>query len=419
MSKEMLRRLNQIATKSYKFFIALVAIVFVFLCIIIGYIVNKKYTITTVAVAEPYYKKTGQVVQSTKNNDIDKLKEIIANNTKDIKREELYVEEMDLEFTTRYEQSDKVASGTIQVIQDGIDGKQNITKKRTYINDELVSDEAVGSQIIKSSVDKIVRIGTGPSYLRYTVSKNDTMYVTSSILALRQEANDQSTKIITINENDEITVIETGTAWYKVRYGNYIGWAKADCLTKINPKQESIDTSNDAVYTKAQLLNTLSFDMALNKPSGLSLSQFEKIFENNQNDSKSIFKDNAKYFYYAEKQYNINGVFLAAVGIHESNWGISAMAQNKKNLFGYGAYDRNPSDNAYSFDSYAEGIDLLARVFAKYYLNPNGTKIYNGEIATGSHYNGPNLTGVHKKYASDTNWANSVYKWMKYLYNKL
>ena len=85
----------------------------------------------------------------------------------------------------------------------------------------------------------------------------------------------------------------------------------------------------------------------------------------------------------------------------------------------YGAYDRNPSDNAYSFDSYAEGIDLLARVFAKYYLNPNGTKIYNGEIATGSHYNGPNLTGVNKKYASDTNWANSVYKWMKYLYNKL
>ena len=58
-------------------------------------------------------------------------------------------------------------------------------------------------------------------------------------------------------------------------------------------------------------------------------------------------------------------------------------------------------------------------MFAKYYLNPNGTKIYNGEIATGSHYNGPNLTGVNKKYASDTNWANSVYKWMKYLYNKL
>ena len=419
MSKEMQKTLNKIATKSYKFIIALVAIAFILLCITVGYIINKKYTITTVAVAEPYTKRTGQVIGQTQDEEIEKIKEIIFNNTKDVKREELYVEEKDLEFTTRYEQSDKVASGTIQVTQDGIDGKQNITKKRTYINDELVSDEVVGSQIIKSSVDKIVKVGTGPTNLKYTVSKNDTMYVTSTILALRQEANEKSAKIITINKNDKITVIENGETWYKVRYGNYVGWAKADCLTKINQQQETINTSNDAEYTKTQLLNTLSFDMALNKPSGLTLAQFEKIFANDKNDKKSILKDNAKYFYYAEKQYNINGVFLASVAIHESNWGTSAMAQNKKNLFGYGAYDRNPSDNAYSFSSYSEGIDLLARVFAKYYLNPNGTKIYNGEIATGNHYNGPTLTGVNKKYATDKNWANAVYKWMKYLYNKL
>ena len=38
MSKEMLRRLNQIATKSYKFFIALVAIVFVFLRVLSLYL---------------------------------------------------------------------------------------------------------------------------------------------------------------------------------------------------------------------------------------------------------------------------------------------------------------------------------------------------------------------------------------------
>ena len=129
-------------------------------------------------------------------------------------------------------------------------------------------------------------------------------------------------------------------------------------------------------------------------------------------------KDNAKYFYYAEQQYNVNGIFLAAVAIHESNWGTSAMAQNKKNLFGYGAYDRAPSENAYSFGTYAEGIDMLARVFAKYYLNPKGTAIYNGEVASGNYYNGSTLTGVNTKYVSDKNWANAVYKWMQYLYNK-
>jgi len=132
-----------------------------------------------------------------------------------------------------------------------------------------------------------------------------------------------------------------------------------------------------------------------------------------------VFENNAQYFYYAEKQYNINGVFIAAVGIHESAWGTSKISQNKKNLFGYGAYDNSAYSSAYSFDSYAEGIDLIARVLTKYYLNPNGTKIYDGEIASGKYYNGSTLSAVNKRYATDTNWANGVYKWMDYLYNKL
>lgn len=419
MSKEMLNKINKIATKSYKYFIALVAIAFVFLCVIIMYIINKKYTTAKITVSEPYARQVGEVIKSKNEVDIENLKDIIEKNTNTVIKEELYVEEVDLEFTTKYEQSDKIATGTIQVIQDGVDGKQKITKKKIYENDVLVSDEPVGTQMLKSSVDKIVKIGTGPSYLKYTVSKNDTMYVTSNILPIRQEANENASKIITINENDEIAVIETGDVWYKVKYRNYIGWAKSDCLTKINPKQENIDTSKDATYTKSQLLNMLNFNMPLNKPSGLSLSQFEKIFSNEAKDSKGVFRNNAKYFYYAEKQYNLNGVFLAAVAVHESNWGTSAMAQNKKNLFGYGAYDRNPSDNAYSFSSYSESIDLLGRVFVKYYLNPKGTQIYSGEVAEGNHYNGSTISAVNKKYASDTNWANAIYKWMQYLYNKL
>ena len=62
--------------------------------------------------------------------------------------------------------------------------------------------------------------------------------------------------------------------------------------------------------------------------------------------------------------------FSAAVAIHESGWGGSSIASDKNNLFGYGAYDSSPYDSAYEFSDYSEGIDLLARVFAKYYLNP-------------------------------------------------
>ena len=159
-------------------------------------------------------------------------------------------------------------------------------------------------------------------------------------------------------------------------------------------------------------------NMALNKPSGLSLEQFKKVLTDSK-DTNKIFVNNAQYFYYIEKQYNINGIFVAAVGIHESAWGTSKLALEKKNLFGYGAYDSNPYNGAYNFSDYSESIDLLARVFVKYYLNPKGTSIYGGEKATGSYYNGATLAGVNTRYASDKNWANSVYKYMQYLYNKL
>ena len=158
--------------------------------------------------------------------------------------------------------------------------------------------------------------------------------------------------------------------------------------------------------------------MQLNKPSGLTLEQFKQILTDSK-DTNKIFQNNAQYFYYIEKQYNINGVFVAAIGIHESAWGTSQISRNKNNLFGYGAYDSNPYNGAYNFSDYSECIDLIARVLVKYYLNPKGTSIYGGEIAAGTYYNGPTLSGVNTRYATDKNWANGVYNHMKYLYNKL
>ena len=159
--------------------------------------------------------------------------------------------------------------------------------------------------------------------------------------------------------------------------------------------------------------------MELNKPSGLSLEQFKKALSNNEQDKNKIFENNAEYFFYIEKQYNINGIFVAAVGIHESGWGTSSIAINKRNLFGYGAYDRDPYNHAHSYDGYPASIDLIARVFAKYYLNSAGTPIYDGQVASGDYYNGATLTGANTRYATDKNWANAVYYWMKVLYNNL
>ena len=152
MSNKVLNKLNTIAAKGYKFFIALVAIAFIFLSFIIAYIAKHKYTVTTIAVAEPYINNNAQKIEE---NNLEQLKSIIEENTKDIIREELYTEDIDLEFTTVYVKSDKFELGTIQIEQEGRDGKQVITRKKTFVNDELISDKAVGNQILKPAEIKL------------------------------------------------------------------------------------------------------------------------------------------------------------------------------------------------------------------------------------------------------------------------
>ena len=348
------------------------------------------------------------------------IDEIIMQNSQNIQKEEIIKKEKDLEYTTKYTENPELPKGMIQVLQEGIDGKQEIYTKKVYNGEKLLKEEQIGSKVTKSSVNKLVVVGTGAYSSNYNVKVGDTLYVTSSIVAIRLEANEKSDKIITLNKNAQVKLLQKKDEWYQVKYQSYIGWTKAECFTYLNPNANKENGKTEGnKYTKSQLINRLAFNMRLNEPSGLSLEQFRKIFANEKRDTKKIFTNNAQYFYYAEKQYGINGVFLAAVAIHESGWGGSAIATDKNNLFGYGAYDRSPYESSYQFSDYSEGIDMLARVFVKYYLNPAGTKIYDGNKATGTYYNGPTLEGVNVKYATDKNWANGVYSHMKYLYNNL
>ena len=267
---------------------------------------------------------------------------IRANSSQNSNKEEVYEKQEELEYITKYKNSDELYIGTTRVSQEGRNGIQTITMKKTYDeNGNLINEEQVGARVTKSSLDKVIEIGT-------------KIYVEPEV------------------------------------------------------------TSNNSSGGKT----LLSFDMDLNKPSGLSLEDFKKVLTDSK-DVNKIFEQNAEYFYYIEDQYSINGIFVASIGIHESAWGTSRIAKDKYNLFGYGAYDSNPYNGAYSFSNYSESIDLLARVLVKYYLNPKGTPIYDGQAASGKYYSGSTVSAVNQKYATDKNWANCVYKFMEYLYNKL
>ena len=358
--------------------------------------------------------------ETTEISDAKKIniEEIIKENTNNENIEQITTKEETLEYITQYRTNKDIPQGISYVVQEGREGKQKITIKTTYDKEgNIISEEQIGTTIIKASANKIVEIGGANYTSNYKTKVGDKVYVTSDMLALWSEPSEESRKITTLKEKDEVKILEINQSWYKISYENTNGWIKSECTNYQNPniKEEQNQTSEK---NKQQLISGLSINMKLNKPSGLSLEQFKKVLTDKK-DVNNIFINNAEYFYYIEKQYNINGIFVAAVGIHESAWGTSKIALQKNNLFGYGAYDSNPYNGAYNFNNYSESIDLLARVFVKYYLNPAGTNIYGGEKAVGTYYNGETLKGVNTRYATDKNWANAVYSHMKYLYEKL
>ena len=333
-------------------------------------------------------KITYETVQISKAQKVD-IEKIIKENQQD-NREQIITENVDLEYITEYKNNNELPVGTIQVIQEGRTGIQQITTKRTWNENYEMQEEQINSIIIKAAINKVVEIGTAKNKGIYKVTKGSNIYVTSG--------------------NTEMKVLEISDNWYKISVDGQTGWIKSENVTSVNP--------NPTYQEENNIITKCDFNMALNKPSGLTLEQFKKVL-NDSKDVNRIFSENAEYFYYIEKQYSINGIFVAAIGIHESAWGTSKIAINKKNLFGYGAYDSSPYSSSYSFSTYSEGIDLIARVLVKYYLNPNGTAIYGNEIANGKYYNGNTISAVNQKYATDKNWANKVYKYMEYLYKKI
>lgn len=366
-----------------------------------------------------YAKETSEEASDIKISTAEpiNIENIIEKNTENKGKEEYKTEEVTLEYITKYRNNAQLPKGTVQVVQEGREGKQQIVTKYTYKNEEIVSEEQISCKVTKAAINKIVEIGTGNYKNNYKVKVGDKLYVTSDRLSIMSEPNENSQKVGTIFQKNEVTLTEIQNSWYKIKKDDITGYIKSECVTYMNPNSKYEENESENATNKNNITK-LEFNMVLNKPSGLTLEQFKRVLTDSK-DKNKIFEQNSQYFYYIEKQYNINGIFVASMGIHESAWGTSKISTEKNNLFGYGAYDSNPYNGAYNFSSYAESIDLIARVLVKYYINPKGTSIYSGEKALGTYYNGATLNAVNKKYATDKNWANAVYEYMKYLYNKL
>lgn len=326
-------------------------------------------------------------IKVLKNENPIDINKVLNENTKDEIKEEMIFEEIDLEYTTTYINNDKLPSGTIHVTQLGKEGKQDVITIKTYSNNKLVSEKIVASNLKRAAINKTVEIGTGRGKNSYEVKDGDISYSTAASLQLWQEASEESKKLITVPEGTKVEVIKAfDTGWSYVYINDREGYVLSEALSNINPIEIDNLQNNVNELSKEELMSRLSYSMNVAEPSGLSLEQFRQVLQYNKSDKNNIFTDNCDYFYYAEQEYGINGIFLAAIAIHESGWGTSKIAQEKNNLFGYRAYDDSAYSSAKQFGNYAEGIDLLARVLIKYYLYPNGTAVYSGNVAEGKYY---------------------------------
>jgi hypothetical protein len=103
-------------------------------------------------------------------------------------------------------------------------------------------------------------------------------------------------------------------------------------------------------------------------------------------------------FLRAEREQGINARFFVAHAMLESGWGTSPIAQYKRNLFGYNAYDRDPWRYATRFPSHAKGVAAVSAILRDSYLTPGGRWWYR--------FTTPRA--INRYYASDPRWADKV-----------
>lgn len=135
------------------------------------------------------------------------------------------------------------------------------------------------------------------------------------------------------------------------------------------------------------------FQFDVTMPSAVTVYELEQVLDGSQLGGLG------QTFVTAEMTYGINAMFLAALAAHESNWGKSALAREKNNLFGFGAYDTNPFSAAAIFDSKQDCILYVAQFIREQYID-------------GQNDSGRNIMDINRKYASDEQWGQKVFMLM-------
>lgn len=126
---------------------------------------------------------------------------------------------------------------------------------------------------------------------------------------------------------------------------------------------------------------------------------------------EKFFKDNAAEFYDISTKAGINPMVMVAIGTHESAYGSSNIANEKLNLWGWGAYDSSPGESAINFsaedirEGISSGIEEIATSLKEDWTTP-GTWRY--ERISNEGRNPTTLDGIGPLYCTTQGWSDLV-----------
>jgi hypothetical protein len=356
-----------------------------------------------------------QVIGSfEENNEPADVYSIMSENMSSTYQKEIFDRDEEVEFEIEYIENKDMPKDETKIVQEGIIGSKKVTYVRSYENNRMTEENSIGEVINSEPQTEIIEVGTSEILKQYNIHIGDNLYVSQNIELRKTPSMSAEYDCIVPAYYDVKTIEVIDDSWVKLEYDNFTGYILCNYLTS-----ETLTPGISEVCRKSKILNQVDFNMNLNEVSGLTENDYKIVFASQEQDTNNVFKENYKAFYEAEQKYGINGVFLASIAIHESNWGKSSIAVNKHNLFGFGAYDASPYESAVTFESYADGIDTVAAWLASRYLNSANTVLKNGDVASGLYFNGATLSGVNVRYASDSEWANKVYNTMQTIYSFL
>lgn len=175
--------------------------------------------------------------------------------------------------------------------------------------------------------------------------------------------------------------------------GNYF---YTDLKQMINDYKQN--TYQNAVNRDNPFYNYYQY-LSFRTKTNYNAANINQFIDARTSNASSKLKNTGDYFIENQNNYGINAIIMLAIGINESGYGNSNIAQTKNNLFGLNAIDKTPGESANYFASVADCISEFAYVWLDYgYVQPGDYRFRGANL-------GNKGVGLNIKYASDPYWG--------------